>query len=163
MAVCCSTRGPFRPVGASLTPVRARPELELDELWSFVGHKGQVVWVWLALERASRRIVGLAFGDRSADTRRELWNSLPADYRKRAICYTDEYEPYRLVLPSKRHRPLPKGSGATSLIERFNLTLRNWRANLNRKTLAVSQSAALHCTRIRLVINHYNSLHAGLW
>jgi hypothetical protein len=43
------------------------------------------------------------------------------------------------------------------------LTLRNWCANLNRKTLAISQSVALHCTRIRLVINHYNSLHAGLW
>lgn len=135
----------------------------MDELWSYVARKGQVVWVWVALERVSRRIVGLAFGDRSADTCCRLWQSLPADYRKRAICYTDEYEPYNLVLPSKRHRAMPKGSGATSLIERFNLTLRNWCANLNRKTLAISQSVALHCTRIRLVINHYNSLHAGLW
>jgi IS1 family transposase len=58
---------------------------------------------------------------------------------------------------------MPKGCGATSLIERFNLTLRNWCANLNRKPLAISQSVALHCTRVRLVINHYNLLHAGLW
>lgn len=120
------------------------------------------MWVWIALERCSRRIVGLAFGDRSTDTCRQLWNSLPTDYRKRAICYTDEYEPYRLVLPSKRHRPMPQGSGATSLIERFNLTLRNWCANLTRKTLAVSQSVALHGIRIRMVITYYNSLHAGL-
>jgi insertion element IS1 protein InsB len=144
-------------------PARQRPELELDELWSYVTSKGQEVWVWIALERQSRRIVGLAFGDRSADTCQKLWHSLPADYRRRAICYTDGYAPYKLVLPSKRHRPMPKASGATSLIERFNLTLRNWCANLTRKTLAVSQSIPLHCTRIRMVINYYNSLHAGLW
>lgn len=125
--------------------------------------KGQVVWVWIALERHSRRIVGLAFGHRSADTCRQLWQSLPADYRKRAICYTDEYAPYRLVLPSTRYRPMRRGLGATRLIARFNLTLRNWCANLTRKTLAVSQSVAFHCTLIRMVINHYNSLHAGLW
>jgi IS1 family transposase len=51
----------------------------------------------------------------------------------------------------------------SSLIERFNLTLRNWCVNLNRKTLAVSQSIPFHRIRIRLVLNHYNSLHAGLW
>jgi insertion element IS1 protein InsB len=132
-------------------------------VWSYVQHKGQKLWIWLALERHSRRIVGFAVGDRSAETCRELWNSLPADYRKRAICYTDGYDPYHQVIPSKRHRPTLKGSGATSLIERFNLTLRNWCVNLNRKTLAVSQSIPLHRIRIRLVLNHYNSLHAGLW
>jgi insertion element IS1 protein InsB len=44
----------------------------------------------MALERQTRKVVGLAFGDRSAETCRALWQSLPADYRKRAIIYTDE-------------------------------------------------------------------------
>jgi insertion element IS1 protein InsB len=140
-----------------------RPELEIDEMWSYVGHNGQVVWVWTALERHSRRLVGLAVGDRSEATCRALWASLPADYRKRAICYTDEYEVYRKVLPAARHRPSPKGSGATSLLDRCHLTLRNWCANLTRKTLAVSQLVSLHATRIRMVVDHYNSLHVGLW
>lgn len=140
-----------------------RPEREIDELWSYVGHKGQVVWVWTALERQSRRLVGLAVGDRSAATCRALWQSLPADYRKRAICSTDEYAVYRTVLPAARHRPSPKGSGALSLVDRFHLTLRNWCANLARKTLAISQSVALHATRIRMTINRYNRDHLGLW
>jgi insertion element IS1 protein InsB len=140
-----------------------RPELELDELWSYVGSKREVIWIWIALERLSRRIVGLAVGDRSVSTCRDLWLSLPADYRRRGIYDTDYYAPYREILPRSRHRPSAKGSGATSLVERFNLTLRNWCCNLTRKTLAISQSKGVHATRIRMVINHYNEQHAGLW
>jgi IS1 family transposase len=40
-----------------LPPSLERPELEIDAMWSYVGHKGQVVWVWTALERHSRRLL----------------------------------------------------------------------------------------------------------
>jgi insertion element IS1 protein InsB len=129
----------------------------MDELWSYVGSKGNQVWVWIALERQTQKVVGLAFGDRSAATCRELWQSLPADYRKRAIIYTDEWEAYASVLPSKRHRPMPKGSGETNHIERLNNTLRQWCANLVRKTLSFSKLLELHITRIRMVIEHCNA------
>lgn len=139
-----------------MTPLRERPILELDELWSFVGHKEQQVWICLALERQTRRIVGLAFGDRSHETGEKLWLSLPPDYRKRAICYSDFYEPYALVLPSKRHRAVGKETGETAHIERFNNTLRQRCANLVRKTLSFSKDTAWHERRIRLFIDHYN-------
>jgi insertion element IS1 protein InsB len=110
----------------------------------------------MALERQTRKVVGLAFGDRSEATCRTLWQSLPADYRKRAICATDQWESYGLVLPSKRHRICAKSSGETSHIERFNNTLRQRCANLVRKTLSFSRDGQLHRTRIRLFIDHYN-------
>ena len=128
----------------------------MDELWSFVGSKQQKVWIWLALERQTRKIVGIAFGDRTEDTCRAVWESLPADYRKRAIIYTDHWEAYRTVLPSKRHRPVDKGSGETNHIERFNNTLRQRCANLVRKTLSFSKNILFHEIRIRLFIEHYN-------
>jgi IS1 family transposase len=128
----------------------------MDELWSFVCAKTLVVWVWLAIERQTRKVVGLAFGDRSEATCRQLWHSLRADYRKRAIIYTDEWNAYACVLPSKRHRPVPKGAGETTHIERLNGTLRQWCANLVRKTLSFSKDARLHQTRIRMVIDYYN-------
>jgi insertion element IS1 protein InsB len=113
-----------------------RPVLELDELWSFVGHKGHVVWVWVALERQTRRIVGFAVGDRSEAACRRQWASLPPDYRTGAICYTDFYRVYAKVLPSKRHRRVGKET-------RFNNTLRQRCANLVRKTLSFSRKRAL--------------------
>ena len=144
------------PIGQTIAPLRERPILELDELWSFVANREQKVWVWVALERQTRRIVGLAFGDRSSSTCQELWASLPPDYRKRAICYSDFWEAYRAVLPSKRHRAVGKETGETAHIERFNNTLRQRCANLVRKTLSFSKHTDYHAARIRLFIDHYN-------
>lgn len=144
------------PIAETITPLQERPILELDELWSFVGNKGNKQWIWLALERQTRRIVGFAIGDRSEATCRKLWASLPADYRKRAVCYTDFWQPYALVLPSKRHRPVGKQTGQTAHIERFNNTLRQRCANLVRETLSFSKHTHWHQLRIRLFIDHYN-------
>jgi IS1 family transposase len=104
----------LRPIGATILPTASRPEIEIDEQWSYVGNKGDVVWHWVAVERSTKRVVGWTVGDRSAATCRQLWESLPADYRKRGIFYTDEYFVYRQVLPASRRRPRPKGYGATS-------------------------------------------------
>ncbi len=54
--------------------------VEMDELWSYVGSKAHTVRIWLAIDRATRRIIGVAFGDRSAQTCQVLWDSLPAVY-----------------------------------------------------------------------------------
>lgn len=54
--------------------------IECDELWSFVGNKNQKEWVWLALDRDTREIVGVAIGARDAATARQLWESLPPVY-----------------------------------------------------------------------------------
>jgi IS1 family transposase len=58
-------------------------------MWSFVGHKQSQAWIWLALDRDTREIVGVAIGTRDQVTARELWMALPAVYRQCAVCYTD--------------------------------------------------------------------------
>jgi IS1 family transposase len=109
------------------------------------------------LERQNRKIVGVAFGDRSEETCLDLWKSLPPDYRKRAILYSDKWDSYSKVLPSKRHRAVGKESGETSHIERFNNTLRQRCPNLVRKGLSFSKSGEFHKIRIMNFIEYYNS------
>lgn len=46
--------------------LQPRPILGMDEIWSFGGTKAHEVWIWVAIDRATRRIAGLAFGDRRA-------------------------------------------------------------------------------------------------
>ncbi len=128
----------------------------MDELWSFVGHKEHEVWIWVALERTTRRIVGLAFGDRSAHTCQRLWDALPPDYRQRAVSYTDHWNADAAVLPSKRQRAVDKSSGATNHIARFNNTLRQRWSALVRKTRSFSRNAWVHEKRIRLFVKEYN-------
>jgi insertion element IS1 protein InsB len=67
----------FRPIGKTLTPMMGRPEIEIDEQWSYVGSRQQQVWTWTAVERGSCRVVGFAVGERSEAACRELWQSLP--------------------------------------------------------------------------------------
>ena len=125
-------------------------------MWSFVHDKNHKVWIWIAFERETKRVVGLAFGDRSSDTCQELWNSLPGDYRKRAVMYSDFWLAYPEILPSKRHFAVGKETGQTAHVERFNNTLRQRCPNLVRKTLSFSKCGEQHEARIRVFIDDYN-------
>jgi IS1 family transposase len=131
--------------------------VECDELWSFVGHKGNKQWVWLALDRDTREIVGVAIGARDEATARALWESLPAVYRQCAVCYSDFWDAYACVLPSKRHRPVGKASGQTSRIERLNNTLRQRISRLVRKALSFSKKVENHIGVIWYFVHHYNA------
>ena len=131
--------------------------MECDEAWSFVGHKGNKQWIWLAMNRDTREIVGMHIGARSREGAKALWESLPAVYRQCALCYTDFWEAYDTILPSKRHRAVGKESGQTSHIERFNCTLRQRVSRLVRKTLSFSKKLENHIGAIWYFIHHYNA------
>ena len=79
--------------------------IQCDELWSFVGAKRNQCWLWLALDQNTREIVGCYLGRRDHQGAQGLWLSLPPVYRQCAVCYTDFWSAYPLVLPSKRHKP----------------------------------------------------------
>ena len=135
---------------------KGKLRLQLDELWSFVQNKGNKQWVWLAFDSATREIVGMFIGDRSRDSAQALWDSLPGVYRQCAVCYTDFWEAYVGVIPSKRHHPVNKDSGKTNGIERFNCTLRQRVSRLVRKALSFSKKFENHLGAIWYFIHHYN-------
>jgi len=115
---------PPRPPRRSANAQRKRWEvLELDELWSFVGHKKRKVWLWLVIERARRRIVGWTLGNRGEAPLRRFWQSLPVHYRRHCWLFTDQWNAYTKVLPCWQHRPFPKGEGQTSIVEAINCSL----------------------------------------
>ena len=47
---------------------KSRLRVQMDELWSFVDHKREKQWVWLAMDTQTREIVGVHIGDRSASS-----------------------------------------------------------------------------------------------
>jgi len=132
--------------------------VQLDEMWSFVGWKNNKVWIWLAIDADSREIVGVYVGDRSRRSAQRLWQSLPPVYRQCAVCYTDFWEAYKLVLPRKRHQAVGKETGKTSYIERFNHTLRQRVGRLVRKTLSFSKKLSNHIGAVWCFVHHYNAL-----
>lgn len=126
-------------------------------MWSFVGAKQNQQWIWLAIDADSRQVVGMVVGDRSRPSAKKLWQSLPPVYRQCAVCYTDFWQAYEKVLPSKRHRAVGKESGKTNYIERFNNTLRQRVGRLVRKSLSFSKKISNHIGAIWYFIHDYNA------
>jgi insertion element IS1 protein InsB len=129
----------------------------MDELWSFVNHKNNKQWVWIAIDAKTREMVGLHVGDRSQTSAKALWGSLPPVYRQGAVCYPDFWEAYQGILPSKRHRAVPKKTGKTNLIERLNGTLRQRISRLVRSSLSFSKNLTNPLGAIRYFAPHYNA------
>ena len=126
-------------------------------MWSFVGDKGNKQWIWLAIDESTKEIVGVFVGKRSRAGARGLWHSLPPVYRQCAVAYTDFWEAYEQVIPSKRHRVVGKETGQTNCIERFNCTLRQRVSRLVRKTLSFSKKLENHIGAIWYFVHHYNA------
>lgn len=139
------------------TKLKGKLTLECDEAWSFVDSKGNQRWIWLAMDRKTREIVGVHVGDRSKQGARGLWNSLPSVYRQCAVCYTDFWAAYVSVIPKKRHQAVGKETGKTSHIERFNNTMRQRISRLVRSTLSFSKKLENHIGAIWYFIHHYNA------
>ena len=110
-----------------------------------------------ALDVKTRKIVGVYVGARSRDGAPGLWDSLPAVYRQCAVSYTDFWSAYDQVFPSKRYQSVGKESGKTSLIERFNCTLRQRVSRLVRKTLSFSKKLENHIGAVWYFVHHYNA------
>lgn len=131
--------------------------MQCDELWSFVDHKGNQQWVWLALDAQSREILGAYVGARDEVSAQHLWDSLPSVYQQWAVIYTDAWQAYATVLPQGRHQVVGKESGKTSYIERFNNTLRQRVSRFVRRSLAFSKSLRNHIGLLWNFIHHYNA------
>ena len=141
---------------------KGRLTIECDEMWSFVFSKFNKFYIWLAIDRDTREIIGCYVGDRSRQSARKLWASLPGVYRQCAVAYTDFWEAYKTVIPSKRHRAVGKDSGQTNHIERLNNTFRQRLSRLVRKSLSFSKKLDNHVGTIWYFIHDYNAQLAKL-
>lgn len=126
-------------------------------MWSFVGNKQNKQWLWFALDEQTREIVSVYAGDRSRQSAKALWRSLPV-YRQCAVCYTDFWQAYEQVIPSQRHRAVGKETGRTSYIERFNNTVRQRVGRLVRQTLSFSKKFSNYIGAVWDFVHHYNAV-----
>jgi insertion element IS1 protein InsB len=129
--------------------------LELDERWSFVFKKAHDSWIWIALCRKTRQVVGYAIGDRSKKTCQRLWEAIPDNYRA-GHCFTDFWATYQAVIPEAQHTAVGKETGETAHVERWNNTLRQRLARFVRMTLSFSKSVGMHEACLLLFLHRYN-------
>ena len=95
------------------TPAPAALVLECDELCTFVMRHTRQLWIWLAMDRHTRKIVSCFMGRRDAVSAFGLWEGLPTPYLD-AVCHTDRLGAYKSVVFGALHR-----IGGTQHMERF--------------------------------------------
>ncbi len=121
-------------------------------MWTFVKSKSNEVWIWLALEVNSRKIIGYAVGDRSVYTFKKLWNGISDKIKQKAIFFTDRWDAYNLI-PYKQRIIRKRGNNH---IERLFLTLRNDNPRFMRKTIRFSKSIEMLQNSLKLWTHYYN-------
>ena len=139
----------------TLLPAKNGDVLELDELWSLVGSKACQLWLWVALCRRTRQIVGWTLGDRSLQSACDLRASLPKEYRGRAT-RSDYWDAYAAAFPERTHRSCGKAEGETCHVERWFGTLRARTSRLVRRAYSFSKNAENHLDAIHQFITNYN-------
>lgn len=115
-------------------------------------------WVELGLDIKSGEMVGCYVGDRSGEGGAcGLWQSLQAcvSTKRSAVAVFGQHMSKPFL--SLGTLAVSKKSGKTSLIERFNCTLRQRVSRLVRDTLSFSKKLDNHIGAIRYFIHSYNS------
>jgi insertion element IS1 protein InsB len=125
-------------------------EAEVDEMWSFVGHKKAPRWLWHAIDHRTGTVLAYVFGRRKDQVLVALKRLLEPFGITRY--YTDSWGAYERHLAPEGHYP---GKRNTQTIERKHLTLRTRIKRLMRKTICFSKSRQMHDIVIGLFVNRY--------
>jgi IS1 family transposase/transposase-like protein len=127
-------------------------DLELDELWSFIGHKKHQCWLWLARNRRTGRIAAFELGRRTDRSCRRLIKKLARSQVQHF--YTDDWKSYGKCLNPEQHHI---GKSGTQGTERCNLNFRTHLKRLQRRTICFSRSPQMHHCVIKLYVHYLNS------
>lgn len=129
-------------------------DLQVDEMWSFVGNKANQRWLWYGFDPARKQVVCWQTGKRTDATCQRLLEKLKGCQVMR-YC-TDEWESYEKLLPAERHWV---GKAETQAIERNNLNIRTRVKRYQRKTICFSKSDEVHDAVTKLYIHQANQEH----
>lgn len=82
------------------------------------------------------QVVGAAFGDRSYESLRALWQGVPKGYRRKLV-YTDGYSVYEAFFAAWQHTVCAKGDGRTSrVVEGINTFFRSRVSSLRQRRVS---------------------------
>lgn len=129
-------------------------ELEIDEMWSFVGKKENQRWLWYAFDADRKEILCFELSRRTDETCQRLLNKLGDCQVLRY--FTDELDSYRKFIPQTHHWIDKAGR---QRIERNNLNFRTHLKRLQRETICFSKEDDMHDAVTKLYINHLNAGH----
>jgi IS1 family transposase len=107
--------------------------IEMDEICL---RQSSSLWLWIAISRKVRQVLGFVLGNRSDAMLPCLWSDVPIDYRDKPVA-TDGWSAYSRFFPASQHQVVGKGSGLTSQVEGHHTKWRQRQSGLVRRSCGV--------------------------
>ncbi|MCC7437169.1 MAG: IS1 family transposase [Armatimonadetes bacterium] len=128
--------------------------IEVDEIFTFIRVKTQMVRIWIAQCRRTRQILSFFIGDGSMESCKRLWRKLPYEYL-RCRSFSDLWRCDN-CLPAERHQKVGKETGETAHVERLNNTIRQRWSRMVQKSLSFSKKESMLNLHFKLFAYKYN-------
>ena len=134
--------------------------IEIDELCIRVSPS---LWLWTAVSRRVRQVVGFVIGDRTDPMLKLVWSDVPEDYRDKPV-YSDYLGAYGRFFAAGQHHPCDKGSGQTSQLEGLHTKWRQRQSGLVRHACGVHRKCEDDLIeRFFLLVEGHNQQAAKRW
>jgi IS1 family transposase len=135
--------------------------IEMDELCV---RFSPALWLWVAVSRLTRTVLGFVIADRGDDALRRLRDEeLPPAWRGLPI-KSDGWEAYQRLLPAHIHEVCSKQSGETSIVEALNCKWRQRQSGMARKSCGVSRRILDDLTeRFLILVDRHNRQCLARW
>ena len=134
-------------------------EIQLDEMWSFVGNKKNKQWIWVAYCPAIKQVLAFHIGRRGKADAQKLLDKLPRRVVENCRFATDYWEAYYQTIPSEQHIP---SKALTYFIEGYFTGIRARISRLVRRSVSFSKKLENHVIAIgylfwqrNLTAHHY--------
>ena len=105
----------FIAKGVQSPPICSGQIYEVDEMRTFLRHKGKVIWIVYALDRVNKNVISFAVGSRTKKTLNQVIKTVLLSNPKRI--YTDGLIHYKFLIHNTIHKVTRFG---TNRIERKN-------------------------------------------
>ena len=134
-------------------------ELQVDEMWSFVGRKMNKRWIWVICCPAIKHVLAFYIGGRGKEDAQRVLDKLPDRLRENCLFATDYWEAYYQTIPKEQHRT---SKALTYHIECYFTGVRARVSRLVRRRVSLSKKLTNHVAAIgnlfwqrNLIAHHY--------
>ena len=122
-------------------------------MWHYLGNKDKRCWIWIAICRATKLILGFFTGSRGKKAGRQFYNQIKSFTTSRTNWYTDYWKAYTDFIPVNQHTQSKK---ETYTVEGYNASFRDDLQRLTRRTRAYSKQKTNLDASLYLYIASHN-------
>lgn len=141
----------------------AAPEADVIEFDEICIRFSPGLWLWTAVSRLTRQLLGFVIGDRTDECLCIVWAAVPPDYQDKPV-YSDHWDAYRRFFSPSQHYACDKGSGETSIVEASNTRWRQRQSGLVRRSCGVCERIIDDLTeRFLILVDSHNRWCAKRW